>query len=580
MPKIQLSALATDMKGKSGGSVFARNKGGLYFRGNPSPVQKKSAEWNSQKVRFSKVSSSWKALTDNEREAWEDMAVNYPLQNAWGNTYIPSGFQLYMKLNTNLISHGLPTLTTPLAPQELPIQDDVNFWCPENEAFTPQRGASLKNYQGRKFYLLCQEYCKDIYTSGYQMLSARFVPDLKSNYFNNPFNYASLFSLTTTEDTGIFAFVGTTTDKNFVLSVCANYQSNNNQDKCLLRSYDITEQYLSGQIHFCFAYNRGVESPDVLTYLNGVGITPIVDVILNFYVNPRDPLNNGVLQEKEEPVQGGNDGAGDLRIGNFGITNANVFVASDVRFWDQTALNAYAACSPTALCVPGFECVNNFCRLDFDPNVFYFEIRYSLIAKGYILGNETVITPLTDYIKSTGSPLPLNRDTGFRTYSRSNDVSNFLMIHSEDCNGGCDDCGVNDEECRDCRCIYVGDSEWTTPNLNATFSPVVYIGGYESPIENVYLGVYCTKPIGNGKSDWNSPSTLIATIPLNIEAFDLTSAIATYFPSVSANTKLVLSFKIINGNTGQATDAKPQLRKPKKRVIRFKAGSELSSSVN
>lgn len=127
MPKIRLSALATDMKGKSGGSVFSNNAGGVYFRNNPSGTGSKKPATSIRKQKFATLAQSWRSLTDAQQQAWSDAGILYPTTNAWGEPRIPKGFELFMRLNSNLLALNLPTLVTPLAPRSLPIVNNLSY---------------------------------------------------------------------------------------------------------------------------------------------------------------------------------------------------------------------------------------------------------------------------------------------------------------------------------------------------------------------------------------------------------------------------------------------------------------------
>jgi hypothetical protein len=132
MPKIRLSALATDMKGKAGGSVFSTNSGGVYFRNNPSGTSSKKPSNGLRKQMFATLAQSWKQLTDDEMTAWADAGPLYPTTNAWGESRIPKGFELYMRLNMNLMAAGEPILSLPLSPRSIPTIDSaVMSWTDE-----------------------------------------------------------------------------------------------------------------------------------------------------------------------------------------------------------------------------------------------------------------------------------------------------------------------------------------------------------------------------------------------------------------------------------------------------------------
>lgn len=120
MPKVKLSALVADMKGKANGSVFSKNQGGVYYRNNPSGGGKKSAKWDQQKSVLASVSATWKNLTQAQRDAWSAASINFPTTNAFGDVRIPSGYELFMRVNGVQASYGNSNLVLPPSVPTLP----------------------------------------------------------------------------------------------------------------------------------------------------------------------------------------------------------------------------------------------------------------------------------------------------------------------------------------------------------------------------------------------------------------------------------------------------------------------------
>lgn len=148
MPQIKYSGLVTDIKGKAGGSVFASNKQGSYFRNNKWGGGRKSTRWNNAKNRLSQLSSQWKALNAEQQAAWNAMTVNYPFYNKFKVEYTPSGYQLFMSLNGNLLAAGFPLLTIPVAPRSYPEDLIVNPSQPDVPWVTIGTGATFPNISG------------------------------------------------------------------------------------------------------------------------------------------------------------------------------------------------------------------------------------------------------------------------------------------------------------------------------------------------------------------------------------------------------------------------------------------------
>lgn len=601
MPKIQLSALATDMKGKSGGSVFARNKGGLYFRNNPKPVQKKSYSWASQKSKFTSLSTSWRALTNEQRIAWEEAGVLYPGTDAWGNSYVPSGYQLYMRLNGTLKSYNLPLLSVPAAPGTWPEDfDNIISYTPENFAFTPKTCATLTGRGAQNWYLLGKNYIDGGDLSGTTHLSMRFVRS-KQDPTNNPHGCViRLHSLTNTSDYGYFSFITLDNNGKYILYVVYNYQDENTDPVSEVKTYDITREFQSGQFHLIYKQNPKY-TPDPAEpletllvsqlYLNGYEATALDTVYYDALQDSNSDKfipNGNVVSAPFSRFSSDFDGT--LRVGNYNGLSTRALSVSDIRYWDILAMGAPCGCESDEDCPEDYDCYQCQCTLSYDGSVSYDQVRYILIAHGYVLGNESAITPLTNLVSGT-----------FETFSDGS-YPGIVLTNDEDCCDPSSDCAdFSDQECRDCCCIYVGDEPWPTPNINYTFTPFVSVTPVGLVDTDFYLAVYVTKAVGLGRSGNNTPYKHITTIPpfvtpirsgspsillagegsVNIGEMtaNISSALRNFLGSMSSNTQVYVSFGIINPLTGEITECKP--KKPKaKNPIRFKAGSELSSSVN
>lgn len=102
MALIKLTAIVDNISGKLNGTVFARNKGGHYMRSKSNPTNPKTASQMNIRSFFGSVASAWRDLPQNVRNAWNNIAPDFPYQNRMGDTKIYSGFNLFMKLQQNL----------------------------------------------------------------------------------------------------------------------------------------------------------------------------------------------------------------------------------------------------------------------------------------------------------------------------------------------------------------------------------------------------------------------------------------------------------------------------------------------
>lgn len=116
----------SDARGKVNGLVYSRNTYGVYVRGLSSPVQPQTLAQMLVRAHLQNLTRAWRDLTQAQRDAWNALAAQVTLTDTLGNTYNPSGEQLYTGLNMNLILIGEPTIQTPPpAPVEVPTPSQV-----------------------------------------------------------------------------------------------------------------------------------------------------------------------------------------------------------------------------------------------------------------------------------------------------------------------------------------------------------------------------------------------------------------------------------------------------------------------
>lgn len=115
MASIRFNQIA-DARGSVNGTVYSRGIGGLYMKNRVSPINPQSTRQSAVRAQLSSLAASWRSLTDAQRDTWKAQVENYPATNRLGETYIPSGYQLYMTINSTLNAAEESLLTTPLAP--------------------------------------------------------------------------------------------------------------------------------------------------------------------------------------------------------------------------------------------------------------------------------------------------------------------------------------------------------------------------------------------------------------------------------------------------------------------------------
>jgi hypothetical protein len=109
----------TAMSGKIAGNVAARNKAGAYMRAWAKPTSTPTIKQSQNRARFGNQSALWGSLDPTGRAAWNAAAPGTQLLNRLGDPYVPTGRQLCLSSNNQLVAAqedqipGVPADFTP-----------------------------------------------------------------------------------------------------------------------------------------------------------------------------------------------------------------------------------------------------------------------------------------------------------------------------------------------------------------------------------------------------------------------------------------------------------------------------------
>lgn len=117
--KTKFGAIIVDGRGKIGGHVASKNRGGAYLRTKVTPTNPKSVAQSAVRNRLTSLSQAWKSLTETQRSAWNAAVANFAKTDIFGDIKQPTGLNLYVKLNANLGQIGVNALTTPPLPSSV-----------------------------------------------------------------------------------------------------------------------------------------------------------------------------------------------------------------------------------------------------------------------------------------------------------------------------------------------------------------------------------------------------------------------------------------------------------------------------
>lgn len=115
MAKINLGALAQDVRGSLAGSTFSKGRSGSIVRQKVSPVQPRTARQLAQRAIFAEASQAWRDLTDNNRADWINWAASHKVVDVFGMARILAGNAAYIRVNAVRLTAGLAMIAAPPA---------------------------------------------------------------------------------------------------------------------------------------------------------------------------------------------------------------------------------------------------------------------------------------------------------------------------------------------------------------------------------------------------------------------------------------------------------------------------------
>lgn len=114
--KMKFGAIVVDGRGKIGGHVASKNRGGAYLRTKVTPSNPQTSFQAAARNRLTSLSQGWRGLTQAQRNAWNAAVGNFTSTDIFGDIKSPSGINLYVKLNANLDEVGVTAISTPPLP--------------------------------------------------------------------------------------------------------------------------------------------------------------------------------------------------------------------------------------------------------------------------------------------------------------------------------------------------------------------------------------------------------------------------------------------------------------------------------
>lgn len=109
-------AIVSEISGKIAATVYTRNRGGNVIRNRRTPINRRSVSQSVRRQGLGNLASSWRGLTQAQRDSWNSATGSFPYQNSLGETKYLSGEQIYVQFNQNLLLIGQAAVTSAPAP--------------------------------------------------------------------------------------------------------------------------------------------------------------------------------------------------------------------------------------------------------------------------------------------------------------------------------------------------------------------------------------------------------------------------------------------------------------------------------
>lgn len=102
--------LAGQLSGSVGSTTASHNRFGSYFRSRVIPVNPNSFRQQDVRAVLTNLTQQWKTLTESQRIAWGDLALQIPRTDPLGVSYFQTGQQLYVGLNAKRSTVGFAVI--------------------------------------------------------------------------------------------------------------------------------------------------------------------------------------------------------------------------------------------------------------------------------------------------------------------------------------------------------------------------------------------------------------------------------------------------------------------------------------
>lgn len=104
MAKFSPGAIISEIRGSVGNENYSRNRYGPIVRAKLTQPYSATALQVANRTRMQNAVSAWQALTDAERKAYSQFAMDHPFEDSLGQTKVYSGYTFFLKCYLNAYS--------------------------------------------------------------------------------------------------------------------------------------------------------------------------------------------------------------------------------------------------------------------------------------------------------------------------------------------------------------------------------------------------------------------------------------------------------------------------------------------
>lgn len=117
---IKMAHIVAEARGSIAGTVFSRNTYGAYLRAKVTPVNPQTVAQQLTRNFMTTVAQTWRGITQLQRDLWIQSSVNFTRTNVFGDSVKLTGFNLFMRLNKNLLEIGGSQIADAPQPASVP----------------------------------------------------------------------------------------------------------------------------------------------------------------------------------------------------------------------------------------------------------------------------------------------------------------------------------------------------------------------------------------------------------------------------------------------------------------------------